>query len=72
MKTSKDKTTITISWVTSEFVWKINVFEDMKGKRCKGYIKKFKWHLNVSIMMLLYSYNWKITAAKQVWITYAN
>jgi hypothetical protein len=24
-------------------------------------IKKFKWHLNISIMMLLYSQNWKIT-----------
>jgi hypothetical protein len=72
MKTSKDKITITISWVTSKFVWKIDVFKDTKEKRCIVYIKKIKWHLNISIMMLLYFHNWKITAAKQVWITDAN
>jgi hypothetical protein len=44
----------------------------VKEKRCKGYIKKLKWHLNILIMMLLYYHNWKITAAQQVWITDAN
>jgi hypothetical protein len=40
MKTIKDETTIIISRVTSKFVRKIDVFEDAKEKRCKGYIKK--------------------------------
>jgi len=31
---------ITISRVTSEFVQKIDFFEDTKEKRCKGYTKK--------------------------------
>ena len=43
MKTSNNKTTITIFQVTSEFVWEMNVFEDVKKKRCKDYIKKIKW-----------------------------
>jgi hypothetical protein len=42
----------------------------MKEKRCKGYLNKFRWKL--SIMMLLYYDNWKIIAAKQVWITDMN
>jgi len=40
MKTSKDKTTIIFSRVISEFVQKVDVFEDVKEKRCKGYKKK--------------------------------
>jgi hypothetical protein len=39
MKTSEDKTMITISQVTNEFVWKIDVFYKAKEKICKGYIK---------------------------------
>ena len=72
MKTIKDETTIIISRVTSKFVRKIDVFEDAKEKRCKGYIKKLKWHLIISIMMLLYYQNWKITVKKQVWIADTN
>jgi hypothetical protein len=45
-------------------------FEDTKGKRCKDYIKKFKWHLNILIMMLLYYHNWKITASKPKFSSY--
>jgi hypothetical protein len=41
MKISKDKTTIIFSRVISEFVQKVDVFEDVKEKRCKGY-KKIK------------------------------
>jgi hypothetical protein len=40
MKVSKDETTIIISWVTSKFVQKTNVFEDVKENRCKVYIYK--------------------------------
>jgi hypothetical protein len=39
MKTIKYETTIIISRVTSKFVRKMDVFEDAKEKRCKGYIK---------------------------------
>jgi hypothetical protein len=67
MKTRKDETTITISRVTSEFVQKMKVLKTWKKERCKCYINKFKWNLNISIMMLLYCHNWKITATKQVW-----
>jgi hypothetical protein len=45
----------------SEFVQKVDVFEDVKEKRCKGYKKKIKWHVSISIMMLWYFHNWKIT-----------
>jgi hypothetical protein len=38
-KTSKDKTTIIISQVTSKFVRKMDVFEDMNENICKGYKK---------------------------------
>jgi hypothetical protein len=33
MKTSKDKTTITISQVTNEFIWDMNIFEKKKIRR---------------------------------------
>jgi len=39
MKTIKDKTMITISRVTREFVREMNVFENMKENICKGYKK---------------------------------
>jgi len=38
-KTSKDNTTIIILRVTSKFVRKIDVFEDVKEKTCNCYIK---------------------------------
>jgi hypothetical protein len=40
MKISKHETTITISLVTNEFVRKIDVFVEVREKRCKGYKKK--------------------------------
>jgi hypothetical protein len=55
MKTSKYETMFMISQVTNNFVRKMNIFKDAKEKRCKGYIKKiFRWHLNISIMMLYF------------------
>jgi len=38
-KNKKDKTMITISRVTSEFIWKMDVFKDAKAKRWKCYIR---------------------------------
>ena len=55
MKTIKDETTIIISRVTSKFVRKIDVFEDAKEKRCKGYIKKTEMtpnYINYDVIIL--------------------
>jgi hypothetical protein len=49
----------------------MNAFEDVKENICKCY-KKIKQHLNISIIMLLYYHNWKITEAKQVWVIDVN
>jgi len=72
MKTSKEETAISISRVINKYVWKMDISEETKEKRCKGYTKKIKWNLNISIMMLLYCNNWKIIAVKQVWIMDTN
>jgi hypothetical protein len=66
MKTSKEKTMIIILQVTSEFVWKNECFLRRERKKMQMLYKKFKWHINISVMMLLCCHNWKITAAKQV------
>jgi hypothetical protein len=38
----KDKTTITNSRVTSEFIWKMDVFKDAKAKTWKVYLRNLK------------------------------
>jgi hypothetical protein len=54
---------IMISRITSEFVWKC-MFLKMQRKQMQRLLKKFKWHLNISIMMLLYCHNWKMIEVK--------